>query len=131
MTYSKDRFYSDIKSNIRLITPVFLLRELVSGNAVPLHNLENAFNAMASAPTRTAVHEYEYQIKMFMAIFKSSIRNKLQYITKKVSTDDLEYLCQSYIDNLYLITSKYRDLRRIIHFRVVFRRTGIIKIEEI
>jgi hypothetical protein len=115
MTYPKDRFYSDLKSNIRLITPVFLLRELVSGNAIPLHNLENAFNTMASAPTRTAVREYEYQIKMFMAIFKSSIRNELQHITRKVPTEDPEYLCQSYIDNLYLITSKYRDLRKIIN----------------
>ena len=27
-TYGKDQFYRDIKSNVRLITPVYLLREL-------------------------------------------------------------------------------------------------------
>ena len=31
LTYSKNQFYRDVKSNIRLITPVFLLREISIG----------------------------------------------------------------------------------------------------
>lgn len=33
-TYPKDMFYQDVKSNIRLITPVFLLREIVEAPGV-------------------------------------------------------------------------------------------------
>ena len=39
-TYNREDFYKDIRTNIRLITPVFLMREIASEEAVPLHNLE-------------------------------------------------------------------------------------------
>ena len=65
MTYGKKQFYRDVKSNIRLITPVFLLREIADGSAIPLNNLEKSFQIIASNPTRTAIRDYEYQIKMF------------------------------------------------------------------
>lgn len=61
-TYPKDMFYQDVKSNIRLITPVFLLREIAEGPAVPLASIREAFTRMASNPTRTLVSDYEYQI---------------------------------------------------------------------
>ncbi len=116
MTYSKSQFYTDVKSNVRLITPIFLLREMVSGNAIPFHNLENAFHAIASDPTRTSTREYEYQIKMFMAILKSAIRDEIQHISHNtLLKDDTEYLCKSYIENIKAITTKYRDLRKIIN----------------
>ena len=38
-TYSKDMFYSDVKSNIRLITPAFPLGDLAAGG-VPLAKLK-------------------------------------------------------------------------------------------
>ena len=114
LTYPKSRFYDDMKSNIRLITPVFLLREIVSGNAIPLKNIENAFSVMASEPTRTAIREYEYQIKMFMAILKSSVRDEIMHIKKNILSGDTEFLCKSYINNIQSITAKYRDLWKII-----------------
>ena len=51
-TYSKERFYRDILSHIRLITPVFLLNEIVEGDAVPLAYLENSFKKMVAVPNR-------------------------------------------------------------------------------
>ena len=33
-TYAKSDFYKDVKSNIRLITPRFLLRDIVGGEAI-------------------------------------------------------------------------------------------------
>ncbi len=115
MSYNKKLFYTDVKSNVRLITPIFLLREIVSGNAIPLHNLENSFHAIASDPTRTSTREYEYQIKMFMAIIKSAIRDEILHISHNILKDDIEYLCKSYINNIRAITDKYRDLRKIIN----------------
>lgn len=119
MTYNKQQFYRDVKSNIRLITPKFLLREIAGGNAVPLHNLERAMTAMASEPTRTNVQEYEYQIKMFSAIFKSSQRDEIAHIINNTLSADLDYLIRSYVENAGAVTARYRELRRIINVPTV------------
>jgi len=115
MTYGKKQFYRDVKSNIRLITPVFLLREIADGNAIPLNNLEKSFQATSSDPTRTAIRDYEYQIKMFSAIFKSAVRNEVTHILKNPIKGDTLYLVEEYINNVNSIAAKYRDLRRIIN----------------
>ena len=119
MTYTKQQFYRDVKSNVRLITPKFLLREIVSGNAIPLTNLEKAMTAMANEPTRTNVQEYEYQIKMFSAIVKSSQRDEITHIVNNAHSSDLDYLVRSYVENVGNIAARYRELRRIINVPTV------------
>lgn len=114
-TYPKSKFYRDVKSNVRLITPKFLLREIVGGAAVPLHHIEAAFSAMASSPTRTAVAEYEYQIKMFVAIFKSALRNEINHICRNTLHGDIDFLCRSYVDNVRQVMGEFRRLRNIIN----------------
>ena len=115
LTYSKNQFYRDVKSNIRLITPIFLLREIASGSAIPLHNLERVFQETASEPTRTSVREYEYQIKMFSAIFKSAVRNEVIHLLNNTIEEDMDYLVSSYLESITDIITKYRNLRRIIN----------------
>ncbi len=119
MTYTKSQFYRDVKSNVRLITPVFLLRDIVTGNATPLHHIEGAFNRLASSPTRTAMAEYEYHIKMFTAIFKSAMRDEILHITGTTREDDIQYLCGQLIENVSNITTRYRELRHIINVPTV------------
>lgn len=114
-TYPKSKFYRDVKSNVRLITPKFLLREIVDGAAVPLRHIEAAFSAMASSPTRTAVAEYEYQIKMFVAIFKSALRNEMNHICRNELPGDIDYLCRAYANNVTRILGEYRRLKNIIN----------------
>lgn len=115
LTYTKNHFYRDVKAYIRLITPVFLLREIAEGEEIPIKNLERAFHNTASDPTRTTIHEYEYQIKMFAAIFKSAIRNETIHILHNNIEEDIEFLIASYVGNIRSILSKYRGLRRIIN----------------
>ena len=43
-TYSKDRFYTDMKSNIRLITPSFSLRQMVEGDGAPIQHVINSLD---------------------------------------------------------------------------------------
>lgn len=115
LTYSKNQFYRDVKSNIRFITPIFLLREISLGSAIPLHYIEKAFHTVASDPSRTNIREYEYQIKMFSAIFKSAIRNEVVHLFRNTIEEDIEYLVQSYLESVEDIITKYRDLRKIIN----------------
>ena len=113
-TYNKNQFYSDVKSYIRLITPIFLLRKIKE--EIIDKNLKESFNAMASDPTKTNKREFEHQIKMFGAIFKSALRDECNYILEKalVNDNDIEYLVTSAIKNFKEITTSYRELRKII-----------------
>ncbi len=119
VTYSSSQFYRDIKSNVRLITPVFLMRDIAYGSAVPLKNLEKSVREFSSDPTRATLAEYEYQIKMFAAIFKSAIRDEIRHIAANTIDEDIEYLTSAYIDNITGITTRYRELRRIINVPTV------------
>ena len=94
-TYSKTDFYRDIKTNIRLITPVFLLRDIALRDQSPFDLLEQAFNQLASAPTRTNTANYEYQIKMLLSILKSALRDEISHITKNSIPEDQNFLIRT------------------------------------
>lgn len=114
-TYDSSDFYKDLRTNIRLITPVFLLREIAGGNATPLHNLQKAMNDLAINPTRSNASEYEYQIKMFAAIFKSALREQLNFVfDQSHASDDRERLIENLIFEVKNILSKYRELASVI-----------------
>ena len=72
-TYSKDRFYTDMKSNVRLITPSFTLKDMVGEEAVPFQNLKKAVTDVVSDLSEEHRTEFEFQLKLFGSIFKSSI----------------------------------------------------------
>ncbi len=118
-TYSKSQFYRDVKSNVRLITPIFLLREIVDGQAIPLRNIKQAFMNLASPSELTDKAEYEYQIKMFMAIFKSSLRDQRDHIMNTPLDTDIAYLCNEYLSQTAKIKKAYRELRHIINVPTV------------
>jgi hypothetical protein len=114
-TYKKDDFYSDLKTNIRLTTPVYLLREIAEGKESPFHVLEGSFKKLSIKPIRTNKEDYEYQIKMFHSILKSSLRNEIKHIVENVIEEDRQFLISSYITHSKIILDKYRKLRRIIN----------------
>ncbi|HLP04180.1 MAG TPA: hypothetical protein VK152_02005 [Paludibacter sp.] len=113
-TYKRDDFYKDLRTNFRLITPVFLCRELAQVDALPMRNLEKAMKQLASSPTHSNIAEYEYQIKMFSAIFKSSIRDQLHYILGTAQPEDQARLISEFLDHATLILQRYRELAGII-----------------
>ncbi len=115
LTYEKKDFYRDLRSNIRLITPVYLLRDIAGSKNSPFSNLEKSFENLASNPSRSNKANYEYHIKMFLSILKSALRNDIGHIIRNDIVDDKLFLLNGYIDNIEKITSKYRSLRRIIN----------------
>ncbi|NLX41649.1 MAG: hypothetical protein GXY75_07155 [Bacteroidales bacterium] len=113
-SYSKEQFYRDVKSNVRLKTPVYLLRDIAGGDAVPLTYLRDAMSVMAKAPDKVNIAEYEYQIKMFCAIAKSSIRDEVQHILEKSEMEDILDSCDNYIGYINGLVQSYRALEHII-----------------
>ena len=105
LTYSREQFYSDIVNHYRTITPVYTLDEVaygqsgsVSGNKIsynpkacgPLGYLSNAVYNLINYPTDENVAEYEYQIKMFCAIYKSAVRERYNLLKGDISSEGLE-----------------------------------------
>ena len=119
LTYNKSHFYRDIKSYLRLITPVYLLRDIAQTDSLPFRSLEESFRNLASVHTRTAMAAYESQIKMFAAILKSALRDELTHLKQNKIEEDRTYLCREYIKNTRTIANAFRKLRRVINVSTV------------
>ena len=112
--YGKKQFYRDIKSNIRLITPVYLLREIADETSLPLTSLKKAIEAVVDKPDSENMDLYEYHLKMFSAIFKSAVRNQAMHIRNTRALVPSVYLIEDFITNASAIVRKFRELYRII-----------------
>lgn len=113
-TYKRDDFYKDIRTNTRLITPVFLLRDIAANSAIPLKNLRDAMEDLASKPLHNKADEYEYQIKMFAAIYKSAIRDQIKYLFDFANENEIASLTANLINEITDILTQYRALSSII-----------------
>ncbi|NDW18529.1 hypothetical protein D0T53_06325 [Dysgonomonas sp. 216] len=112
-TYSKDSFYKDNKSNIRLITPVYLLSEIYDKQNPdsPICRIKEAFKAFAADVENTdAFENYTFQIKMFSSITKSAIRDRVNYIISECGSADIQNLIENYIHDVKMINRGYHDL---------------------
>ena len=107
-TYSKDRFYTDMKSNIRLLTPSFSLKQMVEGDDAPIQHVVKSLND---------INEFEFQLKLFGSIFKSSIRDISTDIINERNTDLLNQRCASYISDLKLVLQSYRKVYNLIDMK--------------
>lgn len=112
--YGKKQFYRDIKSNVRFITPSYLLREIIQEDSKPLCLLRAAMEKVAVSKRESSLAEYEYHLKMFAAIFKSALRNQATHLRNARSLADASYLVDDYLVNAETILAKFRALYAII-----------------
>lgn len=121
-TYNKSDFYSDLKTNLRLTTPVYLLRDIAQGENTPFTYLEKSFEQLSTKPIRRNCDEYEYQLKMFHSILKSSLRNEIEHIITNQIAEDREYLIAGYVTYIQEIVDQFRELRRLINAPTVQKK---------
>ena len=98
--FTKAEFYRSVKSNIRLITPHFELGEIASGKAIPLRNVVAA----------AAGADYEYQLKLFCAITKSSLRDERDRICNAESREERAELASRYVRSCIDILKAFERL---------------------
>lgn len=113
-TYGKDQFYRDIKSNVRLITPVYPLGELANRESLPFVNLRSALNRLVASPVAANVENYESQIKMFAAIVKSSLRDYSVGARKCVELGELARKVEVFVADVRRLMGEYRALYKIL-----------------
>lgn len=109
-TYSKDQFYKDVKKNIRLITPIYSLEEILKAGRGPFPRLQKAIDALLISPDNAVVSEnYLYQVKMMLCIVKSALRREL-WVIKSISDEkEIIRLVRLFIENIKEITLQYRE----------------------
>lgn len=112
--YGKKQFYRDIKSNVRFITPSYLLREIAQDDSRTLDLLKCAMEKVSHAKRESILAEYEYHLKMFAAIFKSALRNQSTHLRNTRSLAEASYLVDEYIYDAETILRKFRGLYSII-----------------
>lgn len=118
-TYTKNQFYRDVKSNIRLITPVYSLKEVADEQSLPFMFLNVAINELLAEPSKENFAEYEYQIKMFSSIVRSALRKEAYRIRASQGEGDRLKLTDDYIHDAKQITRRYREMRDIVKDTVI------------
>ena len=113
-TYTKDDFYKDLTSHIRLITPAYLLQTLADPTSSPFCLLEKSFHTLAIEPNKNSQLDYENQIKMYLSILKSSLREEVAHVIGSKPDQDRDLLVDSYLMHAEKIVRQYRSLKLII-----------------
>lgn len=121
--YGKKQFYRDVKSNVRLITPVYLLREIAQDGSLPLVSLKQALEGVVCNPGQEALDSYEYHLKMFAAIFKSALRDQASHLRSVRSLESADYLVEDYVGSASMVLRKFRELYKIIDVPTVSDKT--------
>lgn len=106
--YGKEQFYRDVKSNLRLITPVYSLRELSLDTSVPFVCLKDSLTKLAGG--ENCEDQFESHLKMFAAIFKSALRNSTNSLQKVQDVSALEPMCGECCNILNSILKNFRSL---------------------
>jgi hypothetical protein len=122
-TYSRQQFYTDLQSYIRLRTPSVPLDRFSDDTRSPLAQLRSALEQKAREPLRYPLAEFEEQIKLFCCILKSAVRDYAACIHKTPDAQDRDRLSGAYLAAVQDIVSGYRELQRIIQIPLVDQRT--------
>lgn len=111
-TYPKDMFYRDIRSNMRLITPIFSLEDMGKPGNQPLHLLKAACHRALSSQNEKDAAYFESQVKMYASIYKSAIRNAYTKINIEKDSHQCLQLCRILVGSVRGTLNQYRSLQQ-------------------
>lgn len=111
-TYSKREFYRDIKTNLRLITPVYTLEEILLENRGPFPRLQKAITTLIGQPDPETIESYTYQIKMLLCIVKSALRNEVLAIQREHNEKEIIAAVNRFVKTTRAIAERYRAFEK-------------------
>ena len=107
--YSKDDFYRDLKSVVRLITPSYGLHELANDvQLLPNQSLISSFNEILGEPEET--QDLYHSIKMYCAIAKSAFRDECTAISKQPDATTRKESCLRFLEDGIKTVNRFRNL---------------------
>lgn len=115
--YSKDNFYRDLKSDVRLITPDYPLHDLANDEQLlPNQSLTNDSNDLLIAPDDLA--DFVHSTKMYCAIAKSAFRQASIEAAQQATAEIRQQACQSYLEDVTKVVARLRHLRKTLSHKV-------------
>lgn len=107
--YSKEDFYRDLKSGVRLITPSYGLHELANDEELlPNKSLISNFNDLHIAPDDT--QDLIHSIRMYCAISKSAFRDECLAISQQTEATARLTSCNHFLVDGGIILNRFRGL---------------------
>jgi hypothetical protein len=116
-SYPKSEFYRDVKNYIRIKTPILSLRDLTESDVSPLSNVHKIVNTANWYQDEELNEQLIRALKMFGAMFKSTLREHLNLIDKRVRNALskgkihalVENLIEEFIAQSKQISTQYRS----------------------
>ncbi len=107
--YSKEDFYRDLKSGVRLITPSYGMHELANDDELlPSKALITNFNDLHAAPDDTL--DLTHTIRMYCAIAKSAFRDACFSASQQPDAATRKEACLQFLDDGRKILGRFRGL---------------------
>jgi len=115
--YPKSEFYRDVKNYIRIKTPILSLRDLIDSDITPLSDVQKIVQQSNWYQDDGLNGRLIHALKLFGAMFKSTLREHLNLVDKRVQTALSEAKIQALVENLIeefinqskQISSRYRS----------------------
>lgn len=83
-SYPKNELYRDIKNYIRIKTPRMSLRDLIDGNTSPLRTVQQIIEQPSWYLEDALNNQLIHAVRLFGAIFKSSLREHLNLVERRI-----------------------------------------------
>ncbi len=108
-TYSKEDFYKDIKTNIRLETPALHMATLASDIDL-FHDLQKAVDTVESNPGKESDSQYEIRFKLFCLMLKKSMGIQLKFIDQADKENEARYLSEELVASITKVSTRFRSM---------------------
>ena len=120
--YSKDDFYRDLKSVVRLITPSYSLHELANDEQLlPNQSLVSSFNEILGESDET--QDLFHSIKMYCAIAKSAFLDECTAVSQQPDASERRKSCLQFLEDSSKIVNRFRSLLSKLNSEKVGERT--------
>jgi hypothetical protein len=99
-SYPKEELYRDIKNYIRIKTPEMSLRDLIDNEISPLRTVQQIIQRPSWYLEDGLNNQLIHALRLFGAMFKSSLREHLNLLGRRIKTAPQEATIHSLVGNL-------------------------------
>ncbi len=116
-SYPKSEFYREVKNYIRIKTPILSLRDFIESDISPLSDVQKIVRKANWYQEDESNERLIHALKLFGAMFKSTLREHLNLVDKRIQNaltktkvhTLVENLIQEFIDQSKQISFRYRS----------------------
>lgn len=105
--YLREHFYRSLKTNIRLTSPLFKLKELLDDEGTPLTQLEERIEKYKNQPNELNLQSSIEQLKKYCSVFGSAMRHASYRITRAKDLEARNKMIVLFTDQIKQLRARY------------------------